>query len=157
MAAHDRQHGRSGSQPGGWRKRGTHKEGFGRRCGGFTSKVHARVDGQGRPLGFDLTRGDVSDYSGVDALMDLPVATPRRLLADNGYDRDRIRETLLFRGILPVIRKREPVPALGCSKRIASVHTAAFLVFFAGATWAGLVSPDLCRLGWCVREVVHGI
>ncbi|WP_238322047.1 IS5 family transposase [Komagataeibacter europaeus] len=106
MAAHDRQHGRSGSQPGGWRKRGTHKEGFGRSRGGFTSKIHARADGQGRPLGFDLTGGEISDYSGADALMDLPVVTPRRFLADKGYDSDRIRENLLFRGILPVIPPR---------------------------------------------------
>ena len=32
--------------------------------------------------------------------------TPRRLLADKGYDSDRIRENLLFRGILPVIPPR---------------------------------------------------
>ena len=38
--------------------------------------------------------------------MDLPVATPRRFLADKGYDSDRIRENLLFRGILPVIPPR---------------------------------------------------
>ena len=38
--------------------------------------------------------------------MDLPVVTPRRLLADKGYDSDRIRENLLFRGILPVIPPR---------------------------------------------------
>nr|WP_255520135.1 MULTISPECIES: IS5 family transposase [Gluconobacter] len=106
MAAHDRQHGRSGSQPGCWRKRGTHKEGFGRSRGGFTSKIHARADGQGRPLGFELTGGEISDYSGADALMDLSVVTPRRLLADRGYDSDRIRENLLFRGILPVIPPR---------------------------------------------------
>ena len=37
---------------------------------------------------------------------DLPVVTPRRLLADKGYDSDRIRENLLFRGILPVIPPR---------------------------------------------------
>ncbi|GBQ67147.1 transposase [Ameyamaea chiangmaiensis NBRC 103196] len=104
------QHGRSGSQPGGWRKRGTQKDGFGRSRGGFASKVHARADGQGRPLGFDLTGGEVSAYSGADALMDLPVVTPRRLLADKGYDSDRIRETLLFRGVLPVIPPRSNRP-----------------------------------------------
>nr|WP_264986214.1 IS5 family transposase [Novacetimonas hansenii] len=57
-------------------------------------------------VSFDLTGGEVSDYSGADALTDLPVVTPRRLLADKGYDSDRIRETLLFRGILPVIPSR---------------------------------------------------
>lgn len=38
--------------------------------------------------------------------MDLPVATPRRFLADKGYDSDRIRESVLFRGILSVIPPR---------------------------------------------------
>ncbi|MFT8806463.1 MAG: transposase [Acetobacter aceti] len=58
------------------------------------------------PSCFDLTGGEGSDYSGADAQMDLPVVTPRRLLADKGYDSDRIRENLLFRGILPVILSR---------------------------------------------------
>ncbi|MBV1835075.1 transposase [Novacetimonas pomaceti] len=68
--------------------------------------MHARADGQGRPLGFELTGGGISDCSGADVLMDLSVVTPRRLLADKGYDSDRIRENLLFRGILPVIPPR---------------------------------------------------
>ncbi|WP_408906108.1 UPF0149 family protein [Nguyenibacter vanlangensis] len=56
--------------------------------------------------------------------------------------------------------KRELIPTLAFHHSmgwIGSVHAAAFLVFFAGATGAGLVSADLCRQGWCVREVVHGI
>lgn len=36
-------------------KRGAYEEGFGRSRGGFTSKLHARADGQGRSLGFVLT------------------------------------------------------------------------------------------------------
>ncbi|WP_084367353.1 IS5 family transposase [Neokomagataea thailandica] len=43
--------------PGHAGKRGAHSEGFGRSCGGFTSKIHARCDNQGRPLGFVLTGG----------------------------------------------------------------------------------------------------
>lgn len=35
--------------------------------------------------------------------MEIPVATPKALLADKGYDSDRFRETLLMRGILPII------------------------------------------------------
>ncbi len=35
--------------------------------------------------------------------MQIPVATPKALLADKGYDGDRFRETLLIRGILPII------------------------------------------------------
>jgi len=68
--------------------------------------IHAHADSQGHSLGFELTGVEVSDYSGVDALIDLPVVTPCRLLADKGYDSDRIRESLLVRGILPVIPPR---------------------------------------------------
>ena len=45
-------------------KGGAHAEAFGRSRGGFTSKIHARCDTQGRPLGFVLTGGQLSDYQG---------------------------------------------------------------------------------------------
>lgn len=38
--------------------------------------------------------------------MDITVAAPKALLADKGYDRDRFRESLLIRGILPIIPPR---------------------------------------------------
>lgn len=38
--------------------------------------------------------------------MDIPVATPKALLADTGYDGDDFRESLLLRGILPIIPPR---------------------------------------------------
>lgn len=81
----------------------THKEAFGRSRGGFTTKIHARADGQGRPLGFILTGGETSDYNAVPGLLAMPVAKPRLFLADKGYDGDSIREELLINGIRPVI------------------------------------------------------
>ncbi|MEL4072993.1 IS5 family transposase [Ochrobactrum sp. GPK 3] len=80
-----------------------YKEAFGRSRGGFTTKVHARTDGQGRPLGFVLTGGEASDYNAVEDLMSIPVKKPRLLLADRGYDGDNIRNALLWSGITPVI------------------------------------------------------
>ena len=38
--------------------------------------------------------------------MAIPVATPKALLADKGYDGDPFRESLLVRGILPIIPPR---------------------------------------------------
>jgi hypothetical protein len=38
--------------------------------------------------------------------MEIPVAAPKALLADKGYDGDRFRESLLIRGILPIIPPR---------------------------------------------------
>lgn len=87
--------------------------GFGRSRGGFTSKIHARADGQGRPLGFVLTGGETSDYNAVDELFALPVTKPKMMIAEKGYDGDEVRTRLLMRGILPVIppvaNRKEPV------------------------------------------------
>ncbi|MCA1956455.1 IS5 family transposase [Zymomonas sp.] len=68
--------------------------------------MHARSDGQGRPLAFIPTGGEVSDYSSADSLIDIPVTTPCRFLSKKGYDSDRLREKRLFRGILPIIPPR---------------------------------------------------
>ncbi|WP_258162864.1 IS5 family transposase [Rhizobium sp. TH2] len=68
--------------------------------------MHARADGQGRPLGFILTGGETSDYSAIPALLAMPVGKPRLFLADRGYDADAVREKLLMHGILPVIPPR---------------------------------------------------
>ena len=38
--------------------------------------------------------------------MEIPIAAPKALLADKGYDGDRFRESLLIRGILPIIPPR---------------------------------------------------
>ncbi|WP_352128665.1 IS5 family transposase [Mesorhizobium sp. dw_380] len=53
--------------------------------------MHGRTDDQGRPLGFILTGGEVSDYNAVPDLL----AKPKLFLADKGYDSDVIREELL--------------------------------------------------------------
>jgi transposase len=50
----------------------------------------------------------------VPALLDMPVAKPKAMLADKGYDGDDVRSALLMRGILPVIppkaNRKQPVP-----------------------------------------------
>src|SRR3546814_18720605 len=103
MEAHEREHHRSRPRLGGGRKRGALAQAFGRSRGGFTSKIHARSDNQGRPIGFILTGGEASDYASADDLMDLPLPTPKGLLAAKGYDGARLREKLLLVGIPPVI------------------------------------------------------
>nr|WP_244490988.1 transposase [Paramesorhizobium deserti] len=66
-------------------KEGAYKEAFGRSRGGFTTKIHARADGQGRPLGFILTGGEASDYNAVPDLLTIPVSKLRLFLAEKGY------------------------------------------------------------------------
>jgi transposase len=79
---------------------------LGRSRGGFTSRIHARFDNQGLPVGFILTGGEASDYTAAEPLMAIPVTTPKALLADKGYDGDRFRESLLLRCILLIIPPR---------------------------------------------------
>ena len=46
-------------------------------------------------------------HQAVDELVAMPVANPKRMLADKGYDGDDVRSSLLVKGILPVIPLRE--------------------------------------------------
>jgi transposase len=99
----DRQHCNPRPPSGSRRKRGTQKQALGRSRGGFTSKIHARTNGEGLPLGFVLTPGEAHDATAYDALMQTDDDRPKALLADRGYDSDAIREDAWFHGTDPVI------------------------------------------------------
>ena len=78
----------------------------------MNTKLHALCNGEGKPLAFVLTEGQVSDYKGAKILLDsLPQA--RELLGDRGYDADWFRAALLRRGITPCIppkkNRKQPV------------------------------------------------
>lgn len=72
---------------------------MGRSRGGLTTKIHARVDGQGRPIQILITPGQVHDLMATDALL----ANLKRgtiLIADKAYDADRLRDLLKARGAI---------------------------------------------------------
>ena len=70
---------------------------MGRSRGGLTTKIHARVDGQGRPIQLLITPGQAHDLTATDALLaDLKRGTI--LIADKAYDADRLRQHLKARG-----------------------------------------------------------
>ena len=72
---------------------------MGRSRGGLTTKIHARVDGQGRPIQILITPGQAHDLTATDALLaDLKRGTI--LIADKAYDADRLREHLKARGAI---------------------------------------------------------
>ncbi|WP_266031311.1 IS5 family transposase [Brucella intermedia] len=80
------QHGATG-------KKGDADDGcMGRSRGGLTSKIHAIVDAEGRPINFCLTGGQVADCSQAEGLMAC-VKEGGTLLADKAYDTDAIRKT----------------------------------------------------------------
>jgi len=55
----------------------------------------------------DITAGQTSDYLGFDLVMDDNLPEPRVLLADRGYDADRIRKSMSERDILTQIPMRK--------------------------------------------------
>ena len=110
---HDRQHPSGGAshrrQPA---QGGAFPRQIGRPRGGLNSKLHAVCDGDGKPVILLLTAGQVSDYCEADTVLDaLPEADV--LIADKGYDSNRLRKALAERGIKSCIQgranRKEPI------------------------------------------------
>ena len=76
-------------------------EGLGRSKGGFSTKIHAKVDALGNPLKFMLTPGQASDVVQAKALLE--VVTDSYVLGDKGYDSKALREFIKQQGGTPVI------------------------------------------------------
>ena len=55
----------------------------------------------------DITPGQTSDYPGFDLVMDDNLPEPAVLLADRGYDSDKVRKTMEARNVVPVIPMRK--------------------------------------------------
>src|ERR671927_1896292 len=72
--------------------RGGGEEALGRSRGGMTTKIHAVVDGLGRPLCFLLTPGQAADCRQARALLD--GSSFERLIGDRGYDTDELRDRI---------------------------------------------------------------
>jgi IS5 family transposase len=85
------------------RKRGTQKQGLGRSRGGFTTKLHARTNREGLPLGFVLTGGEAHDVTAYDELMGTDEIRPQAMLADKGYDSDDVRADCCVHRTNPII------------------------------------------------------
>ena len=95
-----------GARPcfGSWRKSGQNDQALGRSRGGFSTKIHLKVDLGGLPLAFHLTGGEASDSRNFEILLDLgPDIAPRAAITDKGYDAKANRDGARRRGICPVI------------------------------------------------------
>jgi transposase len=66
---------------------------MGRSRGGLTTKIHAVVDANGLPITLKLTPGQAHDGRTADAMLDT-VKAGHTLIADAGYDSDRLRAEL---------------------------------------------------------------
>ena len=85
-------------------KGGQDGQALGRSRGGFSSKIHLKVDLEGLPLAFHLTEGQASDSPQFEILLDLgPDIVARAAVGDKGYDGQRNRAAARQRGSCPVI------------------------------------------------------
>lgn len=74
--------------------------------GGFSTKIHLRINGAGLPVAVDIAPGQASDYTDALPLLDADGPEPKVLLADRGYDADAIRTAMEARGVMPIIPMR---------------------------------------------------
>jgi len=89
---------------------------LGRSQGGFSTKIHVRAEGRGKPLTILITAGQRHEQTAFEALMEQgavkrrgrgrPRLRPRRVVGDKGYSSNHIRSYLRQRGIGSVIPRR---------------------------------------------------
>ena len=86
-------------------KGGQDDQALGRSRGGFSTKIHLKVDLDGLPLAFHLTGGEASDSRNFELLLDIgPDILPRAAITDKGYDAKSNRDGARKRGICPSFR-----------------------------------------------------
>lgn len=98
-ASHIKVH-RSGLNPAGGRE----NQAVGLTKGGWNTKVHAAVDGGGKPRALFLSGGQVPDIShAIDVLEAIERLAIKMVVADKAYDSDELRVWLYERDITPCI------------------------------------------------------
>jgi transposase len=93
------------------------REALGRSQGGFSTKVHLRAEGNGRPITVVLTGGERHEQIALEAVLDQAAIhrqgrgrarlRPRRLAGDKGYSSPTARRRLRRRHIRPIIPSRK--------------------------------------------------
>lgn len=87
------------------RKGGQAAQALGRSRGGFSTKIHIRVDALGLPLDFILTAGQRHDVTQAPALLES--CQSDYVIADTSYDADDLIALILSKGAIPVIPSRK--------------------------------------------------
>ena len=95
-------------------------EALGRSQGGFSTKLHLRAEGGGKPITVVLTGGERNEQIALEDLLDQgairrqgrgrPRLRPRKVAGDKGYSSPTARRRLRRRGIRPVIPTRSDQP-----------------------------------------------
>jgi len=77
------------------------EQGLGRSKGGFSTKIHAKVDALGNPLKLLVTPGQNSDFTKASEL--IKDAEGSYIIGDKGYDSDEVRIQIYAQKCTPVI------------------------------------------------------
>jgi transposase len=95
-------------------------EALGRSQGGFSTKIHLRAEGNGKPITAVLTSGQRHEQIALEAVLDRgairrqrrgrPRLRPRRVAGDKGYSSPTARGRIRRRGIRPVIPTKSNEP-----------------------------------------------
>lgn len=96
------------------------EQALGRSRGGFSTKIHLRCDGRGRPVAFHLTGGQRHDLVGVAPLFEKAVLRtskpgrprwkPGAVIADKAYSAAWLLDAFRRKHIVPVIPNRADQP-----------------------------------------------
>ncbi len=81
------------------KKRTEQTEALGRSRGSFPTKLYARCDVRGLPLGFVVIPGQTHDVQGFAPLFRLITGRIETFLPDRGYDANAIREQIEAAGV----------------------------------------------------------
>src|SRR5260370_8467669 len=89
---------------------GPEHQALGRSRGGFSTKLHASVNGLGLPVELRLTPGQQADITQAELLLE--GYQPDAVLADKGYDADALVKSIEAKGgeavIPPKSNRKEP-------------------------------------------------
>lgn len=81
---------------------------LGNGCGGFSTKIHAIADAQGRLLDFVLTGGNGSDARNGPRLAEIAMLhSPAALCADKAYDSNAVIDVVLNGNARPIIPSKK--------------------------------------------------
>ena len=85
-------------------KRGAERNALGRSRGGFSTKINARTNAEGLPIGVVITPGQAHDITAFPALMQEIDCDPEQMLGDNkGYDSEAVRNDIEERAACRVL------------------------------------------------------
>jgi transposase len=84
----------------------TDNEAIGKSRGGNSTKIHLAVDSYGLPIAFHITGGEVHDSKAAPELIaSLPKG--KYVIADKGYDSEKLRQQIREREMIPMIPRKE--------------------------------------------------